>query len=569
MSAAAPAVAPKTVLVVENEAAVRSPLVKALEFRGFHARGASNVTETRMLVDKLGPQIDVAVLDMRLEDQNYPNLTGANLGQEVRMAHPSLPPEFLIFSGYTETGFYDQAMQLGTAAYLVKANVSQEDLIRHIRSLALRRALNAERKEIGAKVEQIAEKEYSRTAAIKSLCSQVIGPELKMCLGAPSVFLLSTDSGTQNCGGNGDLPSGSNPIYNAIQDLTFGALNNDGPFIFSQQERLMETVDPRFKSIFQKLEGSCFLPIRWGRDMRLSVGILQEEEAGPTSLSEEPRKLADILNSYLRAPIHELLSYLERMEGAIEKTKRKTLLEHTSRFCIYVGQTQLDVLNEAVANKEIEPGKKYFKKLKKLALDLQATGNEFSRLSPRSTEASSEAINPVSVSSVVQRAIEEIKGQFLFEKLELIEKNREESFELAIEQDDLFVAVLRMLQWLAQREEKTPVEVATPRIEIVYVRSNERLEIHFTDQSRRLGAQLRQKMFDPFTQTTAPLELMKDEGEDLPGLYLPLYLAKMIIEKKNNGTLEDRSDELENAHGHLFVMSFPAGGKTDTADDTA
>jgi hypothetical protein len=121
---------------------------------------------------------------------------------------------------------------------------------------------------------------------------------------------------------------------------------------------------------------------------------------------------------------------------------------------------------------------------------------------------------------------------------------------------------------MAQREEKT--EEATPKVEIAYVRGEDRVEIHFTDQSHRLSPQLRQMMFEPFAYGIPPITPTKFDGEDLPGLYLPLYLAKMLVEVKNNGSLEDRSVELDVAGlpGHRFVMSFPTGKENPPESDT-
>src|SRR2546423_10061382 len=118
--------ATKTVLVVENEEPIRSPLVSALQYRGFEAVGAPNVSEARRLIDKMGQNIDVAVLDMRLEDPNYPDLTGADLGSDIRKANPKWPSEFLIFSGFAEPEFYDAAFHLRTAAYIVKGTLTQD-----------------------------------------------------------------------------------------------------------------------------------------------------------------------------------------------------------------------------------------------------------------------------------------------------------------------------------------------------------------------------------------------------------------------------------------------------------
>ncbi len=137
---------------------------------------------------------------------------------------------------------------------------------------------------------------------------------------------------------------------------------------------------------------------------------------------------------------------------------------------------------------------------------------------------------------------------------------------MEIDQNDFFVIVLRLLQWIVQREDKTPMDVM-PHIGVEYVRQSGRGQIIFTDHSRRLGKPLRETLFDPFTQATSlPLT---DEEEERPGLYLPLYLAKMLVEVKNNGLLEDRSDDLDSKIGHRFVLSFPIKEERAFTTETA
>ncbi|MET0624380.1 MAG: response regulator [Pyrinomonadaceae bacterium] len=571
-AAATATAAAKTILVVDDEETIRDPLVESLKWRGFNAEGASNVNQARELIERLGSQIDVAVLDMRLQDTEHPNLTGADLGLEVRNAL-RLPPEFLIFSGFTQPDYLTAASRLGTAAYLVKGPIPTKELICHIRALALRRALNTERKEVGEKIERIAEKDHSRTAAIQDLCRQVIEPELRACLGLPSVLLLSDEKGTHTCGADPRTAAGPSAVYQMIQDWTFTQINSDGPFTL-QREHAKIAGDAQTREVIHRLEGGSFLPIHTAHNLRFSIGILPPE-GGTGGLTEDPSKLAGILKTYLPAPVGELLNLLERVETAIEKAKRRTLLEHTSRFCLYVGQTQRDVLNEAVERSEIDAESVYFKKLKRLSSDLIATGNEFSLLSGEAPRDGA-GVEPISVASVVQQAVDEVEEQFLSDRLSLAAKG--EDFKLKIERRDLLVAVLRVLQWMAQREEKTPAEVAKPVIEIEYLKADGRAEIHFLDQSRRLSSQLRQHLFEPFSQALpARASAGKAEGEDapskkddeLPGLYMPLYLAKMLVEQKNHGQLEDRSetsDKLGGRYGHHFVISFAAEAETWPAE---
>jgi hypothetical protein len=119
---------------------------------------------------------------------------------------------------------------------------------------------------------------------------------------------------------------------------------------------------------------------------------------------------------------------------------------------------------------------------------------------------------------------------------------------------DLFIAISRLIQWLAQRSIDTNPELQ-PLIMIVCEETPAGPRVTFRDRSRRLSQRLRQRLFFPFAQSVSSRG-PEAEGRG-PGLYLPLYLAKMLVEVKHNGELSDHSDELESNAGHKFVMSFP------------
>ena len=126
----------KTVLVVEDEVSQRNPLQQMLCSRGFRAEGASNVTEAFRAIDNLGQNIDVMVLDMRLDDPDYPGMTGADIGIRVRDQHPDWRPEFLISTVHSdEVNYYKTAVRLGAAAYLSKRETKITDVVRHVRAL--------------------------------------------------------------------------------------------------------------------------------------------------------------------------------------------------------------------------------------------------------------------------------------------------------------------------------------------------------------------------------------------------------------------------------------------------
>lgn len=545
----------RTILIVEDDATNRLSLLSALRMRGFRTEAAATVTEARDWANKLGGQIDVMVLDMRLEDPDY-DLTGADLGLEVRRAYPKWSPEFLIFSGYRQLDYYQAALQLGVAAYLVKGTVEQEDIIRHIRSLALRRSLSIEREEIAEKIGLIAQRSHTPPTAIINFCRQLLAPKMEACLGLPFMLLLSDKQGTQNCGSDTNLPSGYDAAYATIQALAHGAVNNHStPFVFNLQHLGGQYAEQTL-NIYQKLDGAAFLPLCHHHDLQLSLGILKPDKTRHL-LFDEPEKAATSIGNYASSTIAELLFLTLTRRQELKSSKQLAVLTQTARLCLYIGQEQLAILSEAEGwQKKQSPQNESFQKLKALAVDLRTTGEQLSTLGDEAGAAiaghRAEA-GPVDVAAVVRQAWEEIQEQFPTEEMTLEENGS--PFEIAIERDDLLLAVLHVLQWMMQRADKVPPDT-NAKIAIEYIASADGVEISFLDSSRRLSSPLRQRLFDPFTQVTAAPPLM--EGAKRPGRHLPLYLAKVLVEIKHNGLLEDQTDALEGGCGHRLVMSFPS-----------
>lgn len=559
----------KDVLVVENEDGIRNGLVTELKDSGFGTEDAPTAAETRSKVLARGRQFDVVILDLALEDPNS-HLSGIALGHEITDAYPKeVPPEFIIFSAYNKPENYEAALKLSPAAYIVKNTDKADDIVNHVRSAAIQRALNALRFEIAEKIEQIAEADYDLLEAIKLLYGQVITPEVKACLGSPFIFLLSDAVGTQILSGDADLPEGYASAYEELQKLTFDRFHDDRPFLFTRKHADM-LIELGKLDVLAPLEGGSFLPLHTissgsDRDLRLSMGILPKDGTVKATVDGEPYRLATILHSDLRAPIIKLVKYLTNIDRAVERakdrtrreTRRETLLEHTAGFCLHVGEAQLEVLNEAVERGEISPEQELFRRLKKLATDLKATGVEFSHLTPRNTARARAANLPeVRVSEIVERARQEIEDQYLADDLTAVES--EGDFRLAVEPNDLFIAVLRVLQWMAQRGETMPEDGPKQQIKVMYARGEGQVEIRFVDRSRRLGGRLRESLFEPFALAAPAATRVKAEGEEPPGLYLPLYLAKVLVEK-NGGSLQDRTAELVGDEGHCVVMAFPVG----------
>src|ERR1700756_340755 len=95
----------KTVVVIEDLETQRMALQNVLERRGFRVGSAATVAGARQGIEALGEEIDVMVLDMRLEDPEDPDTTGADIGIEVQDQHPNWLPEYLIHSIYAEVNY--------------------------------------------------------------------------------------------------------------------------------------------------------------------------------------------------------------------------------------------------------------------------------------------------------------------------------------------------------------------------------------------------------------------------------------------------------------------------------
>jgi C4-dicarboxylate-specific signal transduction histidine kinase len=118
--------------------------------------------------------------------------------------------------------------------------------------------------------------------------------------------------------------------------------------------------------------------------------------------------------------------------------------------------------------------------------------------------------------------------------------------------EEMRVIVKRLLQWLAQRGSETQAG-ARPRIHVRCAETEEGALVTFKDGSRKLAPELRARLFEPFATS---LVLTPGTAMSGPGLSLPLYLAKVLVEEKFGGHLRDESDEVEGEFGHKLVMRF-------------
>jgi DNA-binding response OmpR family regulator len=111
----------KTVLVVEDDSAIRRGLVDALQFAGYRVIACADGQEG--LDTALAAQLDLAILDVML-----PKRSGFDILAEVRRSRPSLPVILVTARGSEHDRVH--GLQTGADDYVVKPFSSKELLAR-------------------------------------------------------------------------------------------------------------------------------------------------------------------------------------------------------------------------------------------------------------------------------------------------------------------------------------------------------------------------------------------------------------------------------------------------------
>lgn len=534
----------KTIVVVEDEDAQREPLVNALARRGFHAVGAATAAEARRVIGELGEKTDVLVLDVVLEDADEPDTTGPDIAIESSARHPHWMPEHLFLTVHDkDANNYKLAMRLGAAALLGKDSVGLDGVVQHIRALALKRALRVERARVVERLSSISESSKSLSHAVGKFCREMLADELDACLGVPYVLLLTDERGTRNAATNTYLPLGYGAPYAAAQIMAHGINSISPPYVISEHDLkgLPAPANEAERQVLDRLAGTSLVPLAGLKNFRLSLALLLPRP-GEVKYDEDSRLLASLLTQYVRpAVVEHFLGILIHLS-----TQKRARLKSISDLFLSLGQDQQRVIDEGVDAQDLRAESDTHHKLAAMADDLWRTGAILSSAWSRPlTDAApsfemSELIQSVSFDS---RQSPPAGGlDFAIEGTCHVRAIREE----------MRVVVKRLLQWLVHRGAETPLG-ARPRVHVRCAELEDGPLIVFEDGSRRLPAELRARLFEPFA-TLVPATTGVGEGG--PGLSLPLYLAKVLVEEKYGGSLEDATDEMDGEVGHRLVMRF-------------
>jgi hypothetical protein len=298
--------------------------------------------------------------------------------------------------------------------------------------------------------------------------------------------------------------------------------------------------------ICERLPKAAFIPLANVKIFRLSLGLF-EPLPGETNFPEDTGKLATVLAQYVRSTIVEhFLRILVHLDS-----QKRAMLKGTSRFCVFLGQDQQGIVEEGITNAHLQEGSVTHHKLINLADDLWETGTILANVAnsdPKEEYASFE------LKELIEKAFKDLKETMYLRDIKF---SLVGSCQIKAKQDDMYIAVIRVLQWLAQRRIETPPEIE-PEISVHCIGENSVSRVIFEDRSNRLPEKVREQLFMPFSVSVIPPTETRLQG---PGLYLPLFLAKMLVEEKYGGWLDDRSDELKGDIGHRLVMRFDSPGK--------
>jgi two-component system, cell cycle sensor histidine kinase and response regulator CckA len=114
-----------TVLLVEDEDAVRSFATRALESRGYNVLSANSGVEALSLIDENAGGIDLVVSDVVM-----PEMDGPTLLKELRKRNPAI--KIIFVSGYAEDAFKKNLAEDETFAFLPKP-FALKDLVQAVK----------------------------------------------------------------------------------------------------------------------------------------------------------------------------------------------------------------------------------------------------------------------------------------------------------------------------------------------------------------------------------------------------------------------------------------------------
>jgi hypothetical protein len=225
-----------------------------------------------------------------------------------------------------------------------------------------------------------------------------------------------------------------------------------------------------------------------------------------------------------------------------------------AQICLHVGQAQASLLNEALDAGEMSPDGERTKRLLALAHDLSDAGDLLGMLGQLATGEQTPDPNADARLGAVEMTplLESILHDVTATDEALAQQSSVDGNCVArADRQQIEIAASHIVHWFLDRRLDAPQF----SLRVACQATESGAQVTFEDASRRLDKRLREHLFSPRPQPVRAAQL----DPHAPGACIPLYLAKMLVELGNGGTLEDRSDDITGDWGHRFVLRLPSG----------
>lgn len=527
------------VFILEDSRSQRFALHESLDIRGFNVYSAGNVTEARFVIEMHGSTLDVVILDMRIEDPSAPRVTGVDLGQELLERYPSNRPEFLFHSAHDDLIFYQAALRLGAAAYLRKGDdrFDLAEVVRHVRGLALRRAIHLGGTGIEEAADEILDRASDEQQALNLFCREYLAPQIERWSGCDYVLLVADDRNTRVLGSSLELGNMNISAVSALMALAATSGPSDDVISFDRG-RLQGLKLDLTPMELEALSDAVFMPLTLSGKRKILLGLKAKRDGGPQA--EDPRLLARIIRAFVPTAVMEnLLQLIVRM-GQRKEHVRNQVVRDNAAVCIRLSASQQRLIEQIALKVPKVQNVEEFIALIAQSEELRETGERLGAVSEGRASYDRKVFS--SAQDAIQLAWRQIRVPSWLEDVKL--SLPEGICKIPLTRDQARLVTYAILQWMVSHAVET--RMGTP-ITVSCREQSGQVLLSFEDGTRRVMGELRRLMFDPAATPVHP------SGAGL----LQLYQARVLVEARH-GKIMDRSDELKGDLGHRFVIQLPA-----------
>ncbi|MFC1890394.1 response regulator [Thermodesulfobacteriota bacterium] len=561
----------KKLLILEDSDAQRASLHDVFERRNYNVKSAKNVKEARAAAQEFNYDFDVGILDMRLEDPQHPNMTGADVGIEIlktlrsRKTHFIPDPEFIIYSAYPQMDYYNLAFRLNAATYLEKSSTKVTDLIRHVQILSLRRALKIYQEQVLREIEETGIGIASERDEIYNFCQHTLLPELHETLGPKVLVLLGYYGELKIFSDVPELTAGPSAAFQIIQIVSHGRANTSEPLEFDYSslnstgyldtdfQSLGMSDRDKVKNTLQELDKAYFIPVRIDQHLYVTIGLLKQESNGT---DRNNKALSKIFYLYMTPSIINSLARTWFTLSAVQE-KQRNVLSAVLTCCFHLGQEIDDTLSASEKTGELPLESCIRREMVRLTTSLRYTEQILSALLSGTQEDEKWRLKKKLI-GLEKLAKDVVKDMNLThsEDLDTFVKIEEGSCVAFIYEDEIAVLIAKLLDLFLQRTADSEPE--GPSIRVIPEETEYGPSLIFCDNSRVIPKPLRERMFSDFTdfsRTSKNFLPKRSEGEQTTSI-LPFFLVKIIAELRNDAKIEDHTND-EEKYGNKFIIRFP------------